>query len=238
MSIVVSLLNVFDIKTEIKLHNKFQELLGKEINQVIDVGAHRGEFIIKYCKKNNVKNAISFEPNPEIFKMLHSKTRELRKKKILQIFNFGIGSEKTNKILNINLDSASSSINNLNKNSDYFKKKYRILNLFKNKEVSKPLKIQIINLDLLLEDLKIKHVDLLKIDTEGYEFNILKGITNNLHNVKAIYFEHHFDDMIMKDYKLSDIHNFLKKNNFKKFFKVKMSFRKSFEYIYYNKSFY
>ena len=55
MSIVVSLLNVFDIKTEIKLHNKFQELLGKEINQVIDVGAHRGEFIIKYCKKNNVK---------------------------------------------------------------------------------------------------------------------------------------------------------------------------------------
>ena len=40
--------------------------------------------------------------------------------------------------------------------------------------------------------------------------------------------------MIIKKYKFTDIHNLLKKNNFKKVFKIKMKFRKSFEYIYKN----
>ena len=75
----------------------------------------------------------------------------------------------------------------------------------------------------------------MKIDTEGYELSVLKGVINNLKDIKVIYFEHHFDDMIIKKYKLSDIHSLLIENNFKKYFKIKMKFRKSFEYIYYNK---
>ena len=44
--------------------------------------------------------------------------------------------------------------------------------------------------------------------------------------------------MIIKSYKLSDIHNYLNdKNGFKKKFKIKMKFRKSFEYLYLNKDF-
>ena len=41
--------------------------------------------------------------------------------------------------------------------------------------------------------------------------------------------------MIMKNYKLSDIHSLLTLNGFEKYFKIKMKFRKSFEYIYINK---
>ena len=52
-----------------------------------------------------------------------------------------------------------------------------------------------------------------------------------------IHFEHHFDDMIIKNYNLSDIHNYLLKKGFIKYFKVKMAFRKSFEYIYVNENF-
>ncbi len=43
--------------------------------------------------------------------------------------------------------------------------------------------------------------------------------------------------MIIKKYKFTDIHNLLKKNNFEKVFKIKMKFRKSFEYIYKNTKF-
>ncbi len=236
MSIAVSILNVFDIRTEIQLHNKFKELLGKNIDLVIDVGAHKGQFILKYCAKNNVKNAMSFEPNPEIFKKLDKKTKQLQNQGILKIFNFGLGAEKEEKILNINLDSSSSSINKLNENSNYFKRKYKILNFMNTREVSKPLKIKVFNLNSVLKDFNIQNIDLLKIDTEGYELKVLKGIGEKLKDIKAIYLEHHFDDMVIKDYKLSDIHNFLKLNNFKKYFKVKMIFRKSFEYVYYNTS--
>ncbi len=55
-----------------------------------------------------------------------------------------------------------------------------------------------------------------------------------MQKVKFIYFEHHFHDMLKKDYKYSDVDYFLKKNNFKKVFKTKMFFRKTFEYIYSN----
>ena len=43
--------------------------------------------------------------------------------------------------------------------------------------------------------------------------------------------------MIKKGYKFSDINSFLKKNNFEQIFKKKMPFRKTFEYIYINKTY-
>jgi hypothetical protein len=44
--------------------------------------------------------------------------------------------------------------------------------------------------------------------------------------------------MLIKKYKFSDIHNLLIKNNFYNSFKIKMFFRKSFEYIYLNNNFF
>jgi hypothetical protein len=48
-------------------------------------------------------------------------------------------------------------------------------------------------------------------------------------------FEHHFDNMIKKNYKYKNIRNFLKQNKFEKIYMSKMPFRKTFEYIYLNK---
>ena len=38
--------------------------------------------------------------------------------------------------------------------------------------------------------------------------------------------------MIKKNYKFSEIHDFLSLNGFKRVFKIKMPLRKSFDYIY------
>ena len=38
--------------------------------------------------------------------------------------------------------------------------------------------------------------------------------------------------MIIKNYTFSDIHNLLKNNGFRRVYKIKMPFRKSFDYIY------
>jgi uncharacterized protein YfkK (UPF0435 family) len=59
----------------------------------------------------------------------------------------------------------------------------------------------------------------LKIDTEGYEFQVLSGLKDKMHMINLIHFEHHFDDMIIKDYKLTDIHNLLKKKDLKNILK-------------------
>ena len=65
----------------------------------------------------------------------------------------------------------------------------------------------------------------------------MKGIKKNIKNIDIIYFEHHYDDMINKGYTFRDINDFLKKNNFKKIYRIKMPFRKTFEYIYRNKEY-
>ena len=46
--------------------------------------------------------------------------------------------------------------------------------------------------------------------------------------IKFIYFEHHYDDMIQKNYTFKDINKILINYGFKKVFKSKMYFRKSF----------
>ena len=88
----------------------------------------------------------------------------------------------------------------------------------------------------MLEYNKVDKIDLLKIDTEGYEFRVLKSLKSKLSYIKYIHIEHHFDDMIIKNYTLTDIHNYLVQNGFQKSFKAKMYFRKSFEYIYEKKN--
>ena len=236
MSFIIKLINVFDSYNERNIFLKLNELLGKDLKQVIDVGAHQGEFIIKLSKLFRLKSALSFEPNPEVFKILNNKTNDLQNKKILQTFNLGLGKDNKTEILNVNIESSSSSINKLNKDSNYFIRKYKVLNFFKKENITKPIEVKITKLSNILNKYEIKEIDLLKIDTEGYELSVLKGVINNLKNIKVIYFEHHFDDMIIKKYKLTDIHSLLIENIFKKYFKIKMSFRKSFEYIYYNKN--
>ncbi len=123
----------------------------------------------------------------------------------------------------------------INKDSNYYKKKMKILNLFSfDKSEYKEEIVKITTLKKFMDDNSISSIDILKIDTEGYEFNVIKGAENKIRNVKFIYFEHHFNDMIIKNYNLSDINNFLIKNKFKKVYRSKMPFRKSFEYIYEN----
>ena len=85
-----------------------------------------------------------------------------------------------------------------------------------------------------LRDKNINKVNFLKIDTEGYEFEVLQGLGNEISKIETIMLEHHYDNMIQKNYTYGDIFNLLKKNNFKMVYKAKMPFRRTFEYIFFN----
>ena len=88
--------------------------------------------------------------------------------------------------------------------------------------------------DKLAENHQLSRVDLLKIDTEGYEYQVLNSLGKMIEKINLIHLEHHYDDMIIKGYKFKDVNDLLKKNGFVKIYKIKMKFRKSFEYIYKN----
>ena len=149
--------------------------------------------------------------------------------------NFALGSKNEKIFLKHISESSSSTIRELNTNSKYFKKKFFFLKNSKNQNLFEEIEVEQILLSDYVEKKKFKSIDFIKIDTEGYELEVLKGAKNILFKTKYVLFEHHYDDMIVKNYFFSDVHNFLKENNFQQLYKSKMPFRKTFEYIYVNK---
>ena len=69
--------------------------------------------------------------------------------------------------------------------------------------------------DYVIEN-NIKNIDFLKIDTEGYELNVLKGFEDFLENVKIIQFEYG-GTFLDNNLKLIDVKNYLEQKGFYKF---------------------
>ena len=219
-----------DHKNKIKKINYFKKNTPGNLT-LIDVGAHKGETIKYFAKFLNIGNVYAFEPNKIIYQKLLNNISKLEKD--VNCFNIALGDKDEIKALNILNESSSSTINNLNKSSKYYKRKNKIINLFStNQEISKK-NVEIKTLSSFMDNFILKNQVILKIDTEGYEYKILKGLSKkHLERIDFIYIEHHYDQMIMKDYKFSNINDFLKNNNFNLSFKIRMNFRKTFEYIY------
>ena len=205
------------------------------IDILFDVGAHKGESINLFLKELIVKKIISFEASSINFEFLKKNKKYYFKKfpnTEIQIENIALGSENKKISFNQFDESSSSTFNNINKQSKYFKRKFNLLNFFDKKEIYKSYQVTTQTLDGYMEINNYKKVNFIKIDTEGYEYEVLKGLKNKIRNVDIIMFEHHYDDMIRKNYTFTDINTLLKINNFVQIYKSKMPFRKTFEYIY------
>ena len=228
------IISLFDRSNKIKIINFFKNKFNNNFSVLIDVGAHHGETVNLFNKVFKIKSIISFEPSPRNYNELFKKNKNVKN---LKMFNLALGTEK--KIINFkdHFETQSSTINEINEESEYSKKKFFFLNPFNSKKKINIINVKMDRLDNFLKQIDIKEIDILKIDTEGYDFNVIKGLGYSIKFVKFIYFEHHFHNMLVKGYNLSDIHNYLIKNNFIKVFKCKMKFRKTFEYIYCNRSF-
>ena len=229
------ILSFFDLLDRKKILNYFKRNIKGQLKCCIDVGAHHGETIKLFNKAFIIERILAFEPSQKNFEMLSKKNKNIKN---LEILNIGLGEKK--EILNFkqHFESQSSTLVKINDESNYYKRKNFYLNFFnKNKIQFYDVQVKVDRLDNILNSKKIQYVDILKIDTEGYDFNVIKGLGEHIKNIKYIYFEHHFHNMLIKGYTLSDIHSYLVRNNFKKIFKNKMYFRKTFEYIYLNKFF-
>ena len=236
-TITLFILSIFDKIYQKRIIKKFQEIFNNNIDIVFDVGAHKGEFV-KIILNNFTTNKIySFEPSEKNYKILKNNiTNQGAKTNHIYLNNFALGENNEKRKFKQMIESSSSTLSNINTNTKYFKRKNFFLNFGLKSKIFNEITISIKDGFSFLEEEKIDKVDLLKIDTEGHEYFVLKGFGNNLSKIKVIFFEHHYDEMIVKGYTFSDIHNYLISRDFKLFSKFKMPFRKSFEYIYINKN--
>ena len=233
ITIVRKILNIFDSFQQKKIINVFKKNCGDNLI-IFDVGSHLGETVELFNKNFNIKKIHCFEASNINFIKLKENLNKNKLTDICVLNNVGIGDIEGKNFLNQTEESSSSTINGFNEHSNYLQRKLKILNIKKIDNFFKKIPINIIKLSTYIKKNKITNIDILKIDTEGFELNVVKSLEDCSNIVKNIYFEHHYDDMIKKNYTYSDINQTLTNLGFKKIYKSKMIFRKSFEYIYRN----
>ena len=179
----------------------------KELNFkiMIDVGSHQGEFISRFLKIKKIKKIFCFEPNFKLFKKLVS-TYKANKK--ISLHDFALGEKNATKKLYLSNLSYNSTISSFNKRSNYLKFK----NLILKDENQKSVLIKQKSFDDVFKKINITE-SFLKIDVEGYEFNVLIGAKNKIKKVKYILIEHQFSNQYKNNFKR--VKKLLIKNNFK-----------------------
>ncbi|WP_440932445.1 FkbM family methyltransferase [Candidatus Pelagibacter sp.] len=231
--IILYILKLFDNHQKNKIFKFLKNKGYCSFNIFFDIGAHRGETIDSFTKIFKIKKIYSFEASEINFEFLKKNVQDLNKKNVEIFLNKkALGKEKSKILIKHLKESSSSTINDINTSSKYFKKKSLLLFRNKTKDFFVEKEVEQITLDYFIQENKISKIDFLKIDTEGYEFNVLLGLQNEFKKVSMIMFEHHYDNMIIKNYNFRDINQLLKQNNFYQIYKYKMPFRKTFEYIY------
>ena len=178
-----------------------------DIEKIIDVGAHKGEFLEKMLKIEKVNSFYAFEPQKNIFNELSEK---FSKNKKVTLYNFAMDKEITNKKLKINKLSMTSSLAEINEKSLYLKIK-NFLTFSKSNFVDE-YEIQTNTVDKIFENISLQKA-LLKIDVEGFEMNVIEGSQKKLKEIPFILLENQFGNHYINN-NFKDIINVLSKQNF------------------------
>ncbi len=208
----------YDIK---KIDKEFKnlpldDLLRDKINEnpiIFDVGGNKGQSVTKFKKIFKKPIIHSFEPIKSEIEIMSEK---FKNDEDVKLNNFALGETQGEKSFNISALTGASSFNKINNNSRWIKVRSKEQNTTIS-EFSKSTKVEITTLDEYFFKEKIKHIDLLKIDTQGYEDKVLEGSLKTLgeNKIKAIVTEVMFDDCYDKYFTFSDIEKFLLPNNFR-----------------------
>lgn len=155
----------------------------------IDVGANIGQLTLTGAKKvDKTGQVFSIEPHPSTFKFLN-KNIKLNGFKNIKTYNLAIG-DKNGKACFSNIRSD---------DQNFITDKGSI-------------EIDVKKLDDLFLN---KKIELLKIDTEGYELFVLNGALNLLKNTEAVYLEIYQTNFERYNYDIKKIVNLLLQNDFK-----------------------
>jgi len=201
-------LKIFDREKTLKY-------LIKDMNPIIfDVGANVGSTLAEFKEWWPGSTIHCFEPQEECWESLDKQASQYSDKEVT-INKHAVGSTSNTKatFYSHDITSGQSGFNKINthsldsvhlnklSDSDAVKKYEETLNHEREVEIAR--------LDEYMESSKIDHVDLLKIDTQGYEPEVLEGFGKRLSDVDVVITELMFYDYYERSLSFSDIEKFL-----------------------------
>jgi FkbM family methyltransferase len=144
---------------------------------IFDVGANEGRYT-EVIQSLYGCEAYCFEPNPKVFTTLQGKFKNNSK---VRLINAGLSDRQIETVLYDYKDNPVTTHASLYQDV--------ITKIHQSETDSYP--VTLTTLDKVVEENNIQHIDLLKIDTEGHDFNVLKGAEKTLENgiIDMIQFE-------------------------------------------------
>jgi FkbM family methyltransferase len=139
----------------------------KEGDTFVDVGTHYGfEAMVGSKIVGKTGSVIAFEPNPSSFKIAQLNLTGDN----VSLNNLAVGDYEG--VVNMNAyDIYSSAMNSVTSNSNF------IDNPWVRSKEGKVIEVKLVTLDAFLND-RIKPVNFIKCDVEGFEVNVIKGAAN------------------------------------------------------------
>ncbi len=171
-------------------------LKGKTKPVIIDVGANKGSYCAFVQESNLTSIIYAFEPHPKTFGILTKNTINTN----IKLFNQAVGSREDSKEL-YDFESKDGS-----EQASLFQNV--ITDIYGGSAISHT--VEVVQLDSVIFNENLDVVDLLKIDTEGNEYDVLLGCADSIKNkkIKAIHFE--FNEMnIISNVRFKDFWDYL-----------------------------
>ena len=134
--------------------------LFKDGDTILDVGANIGETLLYFAKHNQSGNNIGFEPVPYIFDRLQN---NISLNSFPNIKSENIAISDVNEILSFKMPNNQNS-GGVRMRKENSKEKY-----------GASLEVQAITLDDYVQKSNISKIDLIKMDVEGFEYNVIVG---------------------------------------------------------------
>jgi FkbM family methyltransferase len=151
----------------------------------------------------------------------------------MTLVNKGVSNAKQILTFYINKLDLTSSFEPLNPDSKYLAKKAQVMGVKPSEIISESIEIETISLREYIEDKKIKHIDLLKIDTEGHELKCLTGLFPLITcEIDRIQIENHQDDMYKTLDSFESIQALLLENGYQVEVTIKHGFGEFYEMIF------
>lgn len=183
--------NIFNIQKHLPfgLHHKndLKKILGSKDLIIFDVGANLGNTVLDYHLFFSTTKIFCFEPVLKTFDIL---SKRVEKYKNISVYNTALGDKEEQIEIFLSADCETNSL--LNVSVD---------------ETKESEKIKVERLDIFCAIHKIKYIDLLKIDVEGFEIPVLDGCGDMMfESIKAIYVDVGFvqDDALKTNFKTLD----------------------------------
>ena len=201
--------DILDFYHQKKILNFFRK---KKINiyTFVDVGSHKGKYFDLFAKNYQIKKSLLIEPQRQYFHYLKNKYKVFKN---IKIFDYAVSNKNGTSLFYINHHDLTSSLNTLNHKNTFLKFKSRLFGVESKNMIKEKVKVKITTLNNILKKIKIKQLDLVKIDTEGHELQVLQGIGKTVQKIKIVLIEFR-NDNVYKNYNSIKIHNNLIKNNF------------------------